>query len=70
MCERLKADIVVTNPPFGTRAKGVDMEFVRVASQIATSAVYSLHKTSTRSYIQRHALKVLGFKKAKVCCEA
>jgi len=69
MCERLKADIVVTNPPFGTRAKGIDMEFVRVASQIATSAVYSLHKTSTRSYIQRFAQKVLGFKKAQVVAE-
>jgi len=69
MVERLKADIVMTNPPFGTRAKGVDMEFLKVASKIATSAVYSLHKTSTRSYIQRHALKVLGFKKAQVVAE-
>mmetsp|Transcript_9211 Transcript_9211/g.31838 ORF Transcript_9211/g.31838 Transcript_9211/m.31838 type:complete len:218 (-) Transcript_9211:58-711(-) len=69
MRDRLKADVVITNPPFGTRAKGVDMEFLRVASGIATSAVYSLHKTSTRSYIQRHALKTLGFKKAQVVAE-
>ena len=48
MRDRLKADVVITNPPFGTRAKGVDMEFLRVASGIATSAVYSLHKVSHR----------------------
>ncbi|QDZ22423.1 S-adenosyl-L-methionine-dependent methyltransferase [Chloropicon primus] len=69
MCEKLKADVVITNPPFGTRTKGVDIEFLKVASQIATSAVYSLHKSSTRSYIQRHATKVLGFKRAQVVAE-
>ena len=51
MSEKLKADIVVTNPPFGTRAKGVDMEFLKVASQIATSSVYSLHKVSKKEGI-------------------
>ena len=54
MSERLKADIVITNPPFGTRAKGVDMEFLRVASQIATEAVYSLHKVSTLAIKSPH----------------
>lgn len=60
------------NPPFGTRKKGVDMDFLAMALkvdmggglwrvfiyvclldyvrllQIASQAVYSLHKTSTR----------------------
>lgn len=42
-------DTVVMNPPFGTRVKGVDLEFVRRALSVASTAVYSLHKTSTRS---------------------
>ncbi|CAN1169969.1 rRNA N6-adenosine-methyltransferase METTL5 [Linum perenne] len=41
-------DTVVMNPPFGTRKKGADMDFLRVALKIASHAVYSLHKTSTR----------------------
>ncbi|XP_048442317.1 rRNA N6-adenosine-methyltransferase METTL5-like isoform X2 [Pyrus x bretschneideri] len=41
-------DTVVMNPPFGTRKKGADMDFLSVALKIATQAVYSLHKTSTR----------------------
>lgn len=67
-------DTVVMNPPFGTRKKGSDMEFLAKAlkvrivtishpchgyhhlfvnffsdcSQVASQAVYSLHKTTTR----------------------
>lgn len=77
-------DTVVMNPPFGTRKKGADMDFLFVSlkvnmgmhlffififflkmqmcshfiqllyvptyfwSQVASQAVYSLHKTSTR----------------------
>ncbi|KAL7588304.1 hypothetical protein Lser_V15G37043 [Lactuca serriola] len=41
-------DTVVINPPFGTRKKGVDMEFLSVALKVASQAVYSLHKTTTR----------------------
>lgn len=43
-----KFDTVIMNPPFGTRCKGIDMAFIRTALDLATSAVYSLHKTSTR----------------------
>lgn len=43
-----KFDTVVTNPPFGTRVKGADMLFLKTAIDHATTAVYSLHKTSTR----------------------
>ncbi|XP_044472338.1 rRNA N6-adenosine-methyltransferase METTL5 isoform X2 [Mangifera indica] len=41
-------DTVVMNPPFGTRKKGADMDFLSVALKVASGAVYSLHKTSTR----------------------
>lgn len=48
-------DTVVMNPPFGTRVKGVDMVFLRAALSLARTAVYSLHKTSTREFIHRKA---------------
>ena len=30
----LWADVVVMNPPFGTRRKGADLEFLRAAFQV------------------------------------
>ncbi|KAL0222899.1 hypothetical protein P9112_002289 [Eukaryota sp. TZLM1-RC] len=45
-------DTVLLNPPFGTKHnKGIDMLFLDKAIELATGAVYSLHKTSTRNYI-------------------
>ena len=42
-------DTVVTNPPFGTKNNaGMDMRFIETGVHLATNAVYSLHKTSTR----------------------
>ncbi|XP_019245971.1 PREDICTED: methyltransferase-like protein 5 isoform X2 [Nicotiana attenuata] len=41
-------ETVVMNPPFGTRRKGADMEFLSAAMKVASQAVYSLHKTATR----------------------
>lgn len=42
-------DTVIMNPPFGTKHNaGMDMRFLEVAMRLATGAVYSLHKTSTR----------------------
>eukprot|EP01128_Nolandella_sp_AFSM9_P006405 TRINITY_DN3287_c0_g1_i2.p1 TRINITY_DN3287_c0_g1~~TRINITY_DN3287_c0_g1_i2.p1 ORF type:complete len:324 (-),score=80.41 TRINITY_DN3287_c0_g1_i2:14-844(-) len=49
--------IVVMNPPFGTKVRGIDMEFLEIACSIATTAVYSLHKTSTVQGIMRRAKK-------------
>jgi hypothetical protein len=46
-------DTVVTNPPFGTRCKGADMVFLKAAIGHCTTAVYSLHKTSTRQVFLR-----------------
>jgi predicted RNA methylase len=58
---KLRADTVIMNPPFGTKAKGIDMEFLRVASEIAETAVYTLHKTSTREHVLRKG-EQLGMK--------
>ena len=47
-------DTVIMNPPFGTkRNAGADMMFLKAGIEMASSAVYSLHKTSTRDHILR-----------------
>lgn len=49
-------DVVVMNPPFGTKHnKGLDMEFLSVGLELATRAVYSLHKTATREHVLKKA---------------
>ncbi|KAJ1912688.1 hypothetical protein IWQ60_009552 [Tieghemiomyces parasiticus] len=50
-------DTVIMNPPFGTKPgnRGIDMAFLRVALGLARTAVYSLHKSSTRDYILQRA---------------
>ena len=65
----LRAHTVVMNPPFGTRRKGADMQFLRAALHVADSAVYSLHKTSTRAHIEKHAMLTLRAAKAEVLAE-
>ncbi|KAL2914948.1 hypothetical protein HK105_205491 [Polyrhizophydium stewartii] len=56
LTQRLSADTVVMNPPFGTKSnKGIDMVFLQAAAGIAERAIYSLHKTSTRDFILRKA---------------
>ncbi|TXG61417.1 hypothetical protein EZV62_012780 [Acer yangbiense] len=62
-------DTVVMNPPFGTRKKGADMDFLYVALKVASQAVYSLHKTSTRDHVRRAALRDLNASSAEVLCE-
>ncbi|XWS72053.1 hypothetical protein CRYUN_Cryun02cG0007700 [Craigia yunnanensis] len=62
-------DTVVMNPPFGTRKKGADMDFLFVALKVASQAVYSLHKTSTRDHVKRAALRDLNASSAEVLCE-
>ncbi|KAJ4748846.1 Ribosomal protein L11 methyltransferase [Rhynchospora pubera] len=65
----LLVDTIVMNPPFGTRKKGVDMDFLSLALKVASRAVYSLHKTSTREHIRRAALRDYNAKGAEVLCE-
>ncbi|XP_030541737.1 rRNA N6-adenosine-methyltransferase METTL5 [Rhodamnia argentea] len=62
-------DTVVMNPPFGTRKKGADMEFLRMALAVASQAVYSLHKTSTREHVKKAALRDFNAGSAEVLCE-
>ncbi|PSS01904.1 Methyltransferase-like protein [Actinidia chinensis var. chinensis] len=62
-------DTVVMNPPFGTRKKGADMDFLSVALKIASQAVYSLHKTTTRDHVKRTALRDYNAKSAEVLCK-
>ncbi|GAB2292310.1 hypothetical protein Dimus_026558 [Dionaea muscipula] len=62
-------DTIVMNPPFGTRRKGADMEFLSVALKVASGAVYSLHKTSTRDHVKKTALRDFGAVGAEVLCE-
>jgi len=53
---RKSVDVVVTNPPFGTkRNKGADLKFVEAGLAMATHAVYSLHKSATRQHILKKA---------------
>jgi rRNA N6-adenosine-methyltransferase METTL5 len=49
-------DTVVMNPPFGTKRKGIDVCFLQVAVERSRGAVYSMHKSSTREFIEKKAL--------------
>jgi len=47
-----RVDTVVMNPPFGTKHnKGLDMKFLQTGLEMASRAVYSLHKSSTRDHV-------------------
>ena len=55
----LQSDIVLTNPPFGTKNNaGIDFDFLSAAQKIATEAIYSLHKTSCRDGLKRKTKKI------------
>ena len=47
----------VSNPPFGTRNKGIDFLFVETAMNNA-NVVYSLHKSTTRDFFVRKAAEL------------
>lgn len=47
-------DTVIMNPPFGTKNNaGVDMKFLKTGLDLTCNSVYSLHKSSTRSHIEK-----------------
>ena len=63
-----KANTVIMNPPFGTKNRHADREFLKIACKIG-DVVYSLHKSETLSYIKGFLEKekfkitrVIGFK--------
>eukprot|EP00775_Hariotina_reticulata_P004995 gene4993-5237_t len=65
----LRPDTVIMNPPFGTKIKGADMQFLRAAVSLGPGQIYSLHKSSTRSHIHKVALRELGCVSAEVLAE-
>jgi len=51
-----RVDTVVMNPPFGTKHNnGLDIKFLQAGLLMASKAVYSLHKTSTREHMLKKA---------------
>jgi len=46
-----KVDIVVQNPPFGTKNKHIDKLFLEKAFS-ASPLIYSMHKLSTQSFVE------------------
>jgi len=51
-----RVDTVVMNPPFGTKHNnGLDIKFLQAGLMMASKAVYSLHKTSTREHMLKKA---------------
>jgi len=51
-----KVDLILQNPPFGTKKEHADKEFLAKAFELAGN-VYTLHKTSTREFIIEFAFK-------------
>ncbi|CAI5444865.1 unnamed protein product [Caenorhabditis angaria] len=65
-------DIVVLNPPFGTKNNsGIDMKFVENAISICRpgGSVFSLHKSSTRDFILKTARKWEDLEKVETIAE-
>jgi len=46
-----EVDIVVQNPPFGTKEKHIDKVFLETAFQVAP-VIYSMHKYSTKGFVE------------------
>ena len=49
-----KVDVVIQNPPFGTKQKHADRDFLKKAMQLAPK-IYSLHKITSKSFITAFA---------------
>ncbi|MBI4453010.1 RsmD family RNA methyltransferase [Candidatus Woesearchaeota archaeon] len=47
----LHADVVIQNPPFGTKEKHIDRLFLEKAFGVAP-VIYSFHKTATKKFIE------------------
>jgi len=48
---RGRVDTVLMNPPFGTKRPHADVDFLQAALDLSR-VVYSIHKTSTRQFLQ------------------
>ena len=60
-------DVVVTNPPFGTRCPNIDLLFVEKGLEFSR-VVYSFHKSSTREFLLEKA-KQMGVQTSLVLQE-
>lgn len=58
---RQKVDLVMQNPPFGTRNKHADLDFLRYAAK-NSGFVYTFHKIETADFIEK-TIAELGFRK-------
>ena len=47
-----RADLVITNPPFGTKERHADTAFLEAAYSVSDEC-YSFHKTSTDEYLDK-----------------
>ncbi|MFW6013549.1 MAG: METTL5 family protein [Nanoarchaeota archaeon] len=47
-----KVDVIVQNPPFGTKEKHADREFLLKAFNL-TYKIYTFHKTSTSAFVEK-----------------
>ena len=56
-------DMIIMNPPFGTRNKGADIQFLENAI-LHTKKILSMHLTTTKDYIKRfyekHDFRILS----------
>ena len=61
---RLRPDTVIMNPPFGTKTSGADRVFLEAAFRMLRAGgggvIYSLHKSSTRQFIERISRELGG----------
>ena len=48
-------DIVLMNPPFGTKIAGIDVKFIEQAIKSCKGNIYSLHKSSTAEFLKKKA---------------
>ena len=53
---KIKTDMVLQNPPFGTKVRHADIFFLKRALEIAP-VVYSFHKSETKTFLERFAAK-------------
>ena len=49
-----EADVVIQNPPFGTKQKHIDRIFLKKAVELAP-VIYSFHKSSTKIFVESFA---------------
>lgn len=50
-------DLVIMNPPFGTKEAGIDMVFLELAMKICSGNIYSMHKSSTRKFVTKFCME-------------